>query len=197
MKRLIFGLAAATLIASPVAQAQGDNHRDQRRGSQTYENERNTEKGQHRGWNRDRGHNRNWGRGERMGYNDWNNSRRIDHRRFNLRQPPVGYEWRGNDDRYFLVDSRTGYVSSVILSSRVRDRGDGYGWGQNRGDNYRWGRGQRMGYNDWRQARQVDYRSYNLRQPPRGYEWRRNDDRFVMVAVATGVIASVILSNGR
>jgi Ni/Co efflux regulator RcnB len=197
MKRLMYGLAAASLIASPVAQAQSDNHRDQRRGSQPYENDRNTDRGRHHGWNKDRGHNRHWGRGERMGYNDWENARRIDYRRYNLRQPPRGYEWRGNDDRYFLVQSRTGYIVSVILIRSVRDRGDGYGWGSNRGDDYHWGRGQRMGYNDWNEARRVDYRQYNLRQPPRGHEWRRNDDRFLLVAVATGLIAAVILTNGR
>lgn len=71
------------------------------------------------------------------------------------------------------------------------------GWQQDRGNHYGWSRGQRMGYNDWRYAQRVDYRRYNLRQPPRGYEWRRNDDRFLMVAIATGLIASVIISNGR
>ena len=71
------------------------------------------------------------------------------------------------------------------------------GWHQDRGNHYGWSRGQRMGYNDWRYAQRVDYRRYNLRQPPRGYEWRRNDDRFLMVAIATGLIASVIISNDR
>ena len=78
-----------------------------------------------------------------------------------------------------------------------RDRGRHRGWSHDRGHDYNWGRGQRMGYNDWRYAQRIDYRRYNLRQPPRGYEWRRNDDRFLMVAVATCVIAAVILSNGR
>ena len=197
MKRLMFGVAAACLIASPIAQAQGDNHRDQRRGNQPYENARNTDNGQHRGWSKDRGHDRNWNRGERMGYNDWNDSRRIDYRRYNLRQPPRGYEWRGNDYRMFLVQIGTGYVRSVVLITNVRDRGNGYGWGNDRGESYRWGRGQRMGYQDWQRARPVDYRQYNLRQPPRGHEWRRSDDRFVLVAVATGLIAAVILANGR
>ena len=50
---------------------------------------------------------------------------------------------------------------------------------------------------DWHNAERVDYRRYRLRQPPRGYEWRRDDDRFVLVAVTTGVIMSVILRNGR
>ena len=71
------------------------------------------------------------------------------------------------------------------------------GWNRDRGPNRSWGRGERMGYNDWNNAQRIDYRRYNLRQPPRGYEWRRSDDRFLMVAITTGVTASVILSNGR
>ena len=71
------------------------------------------------------------------------------------------------------------------------------GWGHDRGRNARWGRGDQMGYNDWRNAERVDYRRYKLRPPPRGYEWRRNDDRFILAAVTTGVIMSVILMNGR
>jgi Ni/Co efflux regulator RcnB len=77
------------------------------------------------------------------------------------------------------------------------DNGRHRGWAQDRGSSQRWRRGQRMGYNDWNRAQRVDYRRYNLRQPPRGYEWRRNNDRFILVAVTTGLIMSVILSSGR
>ena len=79
---------------------------------------------------------------------------------------------------------------------RRNDRGRHRGWGHDRGHGYRWSRGQQMGYNDWNYTRRVDYRRYNLRQPPRGYEWRRSDDRYILGAVATGVILSVILING-
>ena len=54
-----------------------------------------------------------------------------------------------------------------------------------------------MGYNDWNNAERVDYRRYHLRQPPRGYEWRRQNDQFVLGAITTGVIASIILNSGR
>ncbi|MEE7567174.1 RcnB family protein, partial [Xanthomonas sp. Kuri4-3] len=30
------------------------------------------------------------------------------------------------------------------------------------------------------------------KRPPRGHEWRRVDNQYVLIAVATGVIASVI-----
>lgn len=77
------------------------------------------------------------------------------------------------------------------------DNGRHRGWGRDRGINARWSRGQQMGYNDWHNARRVDYRRLNLRQPPRGYEWRRSNDRYVLAAVASGVIISVILVNRR
>lgn len=71
------------------------------------------------------------------------------------------------------------------------------GWAKDRGNQHRWSRGQRMGYNDWRNAPRVDYRQYRLRQPPRGYEWRQQNNQFILVAAATGLIASIILSSGR
>ena len=83
---------------------------------------------------------------------------------------------------------------------RGDDRGDNgrhAGWGQDRGNGHRWNRGERMGYNDWNGAQRVDYRRYHLNQPPRGYEWRRQNDQFVLGAIATGLISSIVLANGR
>lgn len=80
---------------------------------------------------------------------------------------------------------------------RNGNNGRHLGWAKDRGHQHRWSRGERMGYNDWRGARTIDYRHYHLRQPPRGYEWRQRNDQFILVAVATGLIASIILSTGR
>lgn len=42
----------------------------------------------------------------------------------------------------------------------------------------------------------TDWRARRLREPPRGYEYVRSDNGdFLMVAVATGVIASIIASH--
>lgn len=41
-----------------------------------------------------------------------------------------------------------------------------------------------------------DYRAHGLRKAPRGHEWRRIDNRYLLVAIATGVITEVVL-NGR
>ncbi|MBJ6980267.1 RcnB family protein [Luteimonas sp. MC1895] len=39
-----------------------------------------------------------------------------------------------------------------------------------------------------------DYGPYGLRQPPRGHHWRRSDTGdFLLVAIATGIIADVIM----
>ena len=77
------------------------------------------------------------------------------------------------------------------------DNGRHAGWGQDRGNGHMWSRGERMGYNDWNSAPRVDYRQYHLRQPPRGYEWRRHNDQFVLGAIAGGLISSIIMSSGR
>ncbi len=58
-----------------------------------------------------------------------------------------------------------------------------------------WRQGGRIDRNDWGRGRRVDYRSHHLRTPPRGYEWRQVDNNYVLAAVATGLIASVILAN--
>lgn len=58
----------------------------------------------------------------------------------------------------------------------------------------RWSRGMRYNSQGYAPTYVVqDYGHYGLREPPRGYHWRR-DDRgdFIMVAIATGLIASVI-----
>ncbi|HZX75742.1 RcnB family protein [Lysobacter sp.] len=39
-----------------------------------------------------------------------------------------------------------------------------------------------------------DYDRYHLHAPPRGHRWVRSDDgRYVLIAVATGIIADVLL----
>jgi len=77
------------------------------------------------------------------------------------------------------------------------DNGRHRGWAKNRGNNYRWARGQQMGYDDWRNAPRVNYRQYNLRRPPQGYEWRRSNNRFVLVRISNGYIFSVVIYGGR
>lgn len=82
------------------------------------------------------------------------------------------------------------------------NRGDHRGQGDqraNRGwsDHSDWRRGGRVARHDWDRGQRVDYRSHHLRRPARGYEWRQVDGNYVMAAVATGVIASMIMSGHR
>jgi len=57
-----------------------------------------------------------------------------------------------------------------------------------------WRKGDHMRHEDWDRGERVDYRTYHLRRPPRGYEWRMVDGHYVLAAVATGVIASVVIA---
>ena len=78
-----------------------------------------------------------------------------------------------------------------------RDNGQHRGWGQDYHGPHNWRRGERMGYNDWNGAQRVDYRQRHLRRPPYGYEWRESNGNYILAAVATGVIASIIINSGR
>ena len=71
------------------------------------------------------------------------------------------------------------------------------GWSQDQGGGHQWQRGERMGYNDWSSAGRVDYRRHHLRRPPQGYEWRQSNGQYVLGAIATGLVASIILNNNR
>ena len=68
------------------------------------------------------------------------------------------------------------------------------GWAADQGAGHNFHRGERMGYNDWSSAQPVDYRQHHLRRPPHGYEWRQSNGQFILAAVATGLVASVLLS---
>jgi Ni/Co efflux regulator RcnB len=72
--------------------------------------------------------------------------------------------------------------------------------GGDRGDYHRhdeWRKGYHMHQDDWARGRQIDWREHHLHKPPHGYEWREVDGNYVMAAVATGIIASVIANSGR
>jgi Predicted integral membrane protein len=87
---------------------------------------------------------------------------------------------RGREVRYDRDDHRGYYVS--------HDRGRHEGW-------YK-----RGGYVpvEYRDRRYVvdDWQTYHLRRPPYGYRYERGDDgQFLLVAIASGVIADILLSH--
>ncbi len=102
-----------------------------------------------------------------------------------------------------LALAASALVAGAAGSATAQNHGDGHGdnqhsgWANDRGGDHQWRRGERMGYNDWSSAQPVDYRQHHLRHPPRGYEWRESNGRYVMAAVATGVIASIILNSNH
>ena len=87
-------------------------------------------------------------------------------------------------------------ASASVAVAQPRDYQRG-GWAQDQGGDHHWRQGERMGRNDWSSAQPIDYRAHHLRHPPRGYEWRRSNGQYVLAAVATGVIASMVLNDGR
>ena len=127
MRALILGVAAAALLAGAVSAQpyqrddrydRGGDQRDNNRGDQRYDHRYDHRGYQHSGWGQDygnRGHH--WRSGERMGYNDWNGAQRVDYRRYRLRQPPRGYEWRQSNGQYILGAVATGVIASIILSN--------------------------------------------------------------------------------
>ena len=58
-----------------------------------------------------------------------------------------------------------------------------------------WKKGGKIHDEDWKRGEHFDYHAAHLREPPRGYEWREVDGNYVLAAVATGLIASVILAS--
>lgn len=58
-----------------------------------------------------------------------------------------------------------------------------------------WKKGAKIRDEDWKRGEHVDYRQQHLRTPPHGYEWRQVDGNYVLAAVATGVIASVVAAS--
>ncbi len=56
---------------------------------------------------------------------------------------------------------------------------------------HQWKRGQR--YSDWRRHQAVrDYRRHGLKRPAPGQQWIKVDNDYLLVGLATGLIAGVI-----
>jgi Ni/Co efflux regulator RcnB len=89
-------------------------------------------------------------------------------------------------------DDRGGHDQQRNDQQRNDQRGN-----DQRGGQHHWARGQRLPsayYQD--SSHYVDYRAYHLRAPPRGYRWVRTDDNnYALVAITTGLIASLIAAN--
>jgi len=58
-----------------------------------------------------------------------------------------------------------------------------------------WKKGYHLRDEDWHRGARVDYKRYHLHEPPRGYEWREIDGNYVLAAVDTGIVASVVVAS--
>ena len=96
-------------------------------------------------------------------------------------------------------------AAPALAKPHDKDRGrdDGARYEQGRHDNgnhngerRRWARGERLPVTYYRdRGAYVDYRAHHLRAPPRGYQWVQVDNNYMMVALASGLIASIIANN--
>ena len=61
-------------------------------------------------------------------------------------------------------------------------------------DQPHWSRGDRLSA-DYRSDQYVvsDWRGHHLRKPPRGRHWVQVNDRYMLVAIGTGLIAEIVL----
>jgi Ni/Co efflux regulator RcnB len=123
--------------------------------------------------------------------------RQNTNRRINQRQAAQQQAHRQAANRAYNAATYRNRNYGYADPRQYRNYGVHRGWAPDRGNAYRWSKGQRMGYYDRYYAPRVNYRTYNLRRPPYGYEWRRFDDRYVLVAITTGLIMSVILDATR
>jgi Ni/Co efflux regulator RcnB len=60
---------------------------------------------------------------------------------------------------------------------------------------HRWARGERLPAQYRSHGYYVDYHRHHLRAPPRGYQWVHVDNQYMLVALTSGLIASIIASN--
>lgn len=106
----------------------------------------------------------------------------------------------------FAQDRHDDHRSNSMMMDRHDDRHDNMAMDRRddhrRGsmmmdrDHHDWRRGGHIARADWNRGERIsNWRHYHLSRPPRGYEWRRVDNNYVLAAVAGGLIASVMLAN--
>jgi Ni/Co efflux regulator RcnB len=207
MKKLLGAMATIALLTSPIALAQPGNQQNQqheRRGDDDRRQPGRQEPNRQAAQNRMAQH--------QMAQNRMAQNQAVQRQNANRRIVQRQAVQRQNANRRIVQRQavQRQAANRAYNASTYRTRDYGYadparyrnqrvyrGWAQNRGNAYRWSKGERMGYYDRYYAPRVSYQRYNLRRPPYGYEWRRFDDRYVLVGISTGLIMSVILNSAR
>lgn len=169
MKRIALAAIAAATFAAPLTIA-STAAADPPRHSRGWDNDNRHDRGRNHG-RRDydnRDDRRDERQAYRRGYRAGDRADRWDDRRYN------GYWHQGR----FFYGPPPQHYRDVRYDRRAWRRGD-------RLPSY---------YRD--RYRNVDYRYYNLREPPRGYHYVRRDDtgETLLIGIATGAILGVILA---
>ncbi len=108
-----------------------------------------------------------------------------------------GYQGQAYQSQTYQGQGRQG---QVYQAQGYGQQGNGYqgqgGYGRqdNWGGHDGWRQGGRIDRDDWRRGQRIDYRRYNLREPPRGYEWRQVNGDYVMAEIFGGLIAQLMYS---
>ncbi|HAV50172.1 MAG TPA: hypothetical protein DCX75_08470, partial [Brevundimonas sp.] len=143
-----------------------------------------------REWRQDRRDDRrDYRRDRREDRRDWRSDRRDDRRDYRNHRRADRWDrnnrdwWRGRSDFRDFRGHRRGYWYAP---------GYGYHRVEPRYYGYRWQRGSRLPSTYHRYYVRDPY-YYGLRPAPRGYRWVHADNDILLVALATGVIADMVL----
>jgi Ni/Co efflux regulator RcnB len=167
-KSVISGLMAVCMIASAPAFAQRGDYGNGRDAQDQQSQRGDNQRGQDRGWN-DRND-----RGDRNDRND-RGDRNDRHDRGNQND----YRYRNDRNGYSGGQNSNNGYSSYRPGPRYEMRRGGYLPQEYRGRQYV--------VNDWH--------GRHLSAPPRGHQWVQANNDYVLVALATGLIAQVLLNN--
>jgi len=195
-KRIVAAIAAASLTLSSGAFAQtsgvqqqgyaATGQQDPNGPLKSPEQLRNDQRAMQQNYQQDLRNQQRSGRPEyRVDQRDYrgNDNRGNDYR---------GHDYRGHDNRG--PANRYDNVGYDYRNYGYRD--GGYrGHGRGVGPNHAWYRGDRMP-SEYRTRHYVvdDWRGHHLYAPPRGYQWVQSGGDYLLVAVATGIIASILLN---
>ena len=105
-----------------------------------------------------------------------------------------GYDQQRSNDHGRYDNRANDYRSNDYRNHGYRE--GGYrGQGRGVGPSHSWYRGDRVP-REYRSRQYVvdDWRGHRLSAPPRGYQWVQSGGDYLLVAVATGVIASILLN---
>ena len=122
---------------------------------------------------------------QHRGDND-RDSRNDRHEQRDDRRDNGSHDDRRDNDRHYDTSRRNDRVEY-----RYDHRGD-----RGAGPRHDLRKGGRLP-SDYRNRQYVvdDWRGHRLSSPPRGYHWVQTGNDYVLAAIATGVIASIILGN--